>query len=270
MAATLAATLASIQQPVWTDLFYQGLVRKPILTELSTIHDLKGANSPTVNFPLIGAAVATKTADGATTVYTAVSPGDVTATAYEIQSAVQVSRFAQAVTPLKSALQMVNSLMAALANQAEKDLLAEACTAPTAVISTTGTALTLSVMRTARAILGGYQEQLAGWVLNPTGEQSLISDANLTQAMQYGGSNVIQDGSISRLYGAPSFLTPFAPANKSAMVAKNTMHLGIVQQPAYDVIWDPDTRSDKLVATAVIAVKYAPTDVSLGAIIQHT
>jgi hypothetical protein len=53
--ATLAATLASIQQPVWTDIFYQGLVQKPIVTNLATIHDLGGATGATVNFPMIGA-----------------------------------------------------------------------------------------------------------------------------------------------------------------------------------------------------------------------
>jgi hypothetical protein len=128
MGATLAATLASIQQPVWTDLFYQGLVQKPIVTNLSQVHDLGGSKGATVNFPIIGAVAATKTADGTTTSYATLSPSDVTATAYEIQSAVMVSRFAQAVTPVKSALQMVNSLMAALANQVEKDLVTEATT----------------------------------------------------------------------------------------------------------------------------------------------
>jgi hypothetical protein len=270
MGATLAATLASIQQPVWTDLFYQGLVQKPIVTGLSQVHDLGGSKGATVNFPIIGAVAATKTADGTTTSYATLSPSDVTATAYEIQSAVMVSRFAQSVTPVKSALQMVNSLMAALANQVEKDLVTEAVTTPTDVISTTATPLSLSVIRTARAVLGGYQEQLGGWVLNPTGEQALITDANLTQAMQYGDPALIQNGRVPALYGAPVYLTPFAPVNKSAMIGKGTMHLGIVAQPSYDVIWSPDDRADKLVATAVVAVKYVPSDVSKGAVIQHT
>jgi hypothetical protein len=54
------------------------------------------------------------------------------------------------------------------------------------------------------------------------------------------------------------------------MIGKGTMHLGIVAQPSYDVIWSPDDRADKLVATAVVAVKYVPSDVSKGAVIQHT
>jgi hypothetical protein len=90
---------------------------------------------------------ATKTADGTATSYTAVSPSDTTATAYEIQSADGLARFAQSVTPLKSVLQMVNSMMAALGNQVEKDLLTEATTAPTDSMSTNATPLSLTVMR---------------------------------------------------------------------------------------------------------------------------
>ncbi len=273
MAQTLVATLSAIAPPVWSDLFFQK-VNKPIVTGIATVHDMTDSQSLTVNFPILSAVAPTKTAEAVATSFTALSPVNASTTAYEIQVAVELTKSAQVGSPIRSVQMLSETLMDGLAKQIETDLVAAATSGPVDSVSSNVTALSLSVIRTARAVQGGYPENIVAWVLNPTGEQALQGDAGLQQAMQYGAANgpaPVQTGLIPSLYGGPVFVTPFAPVNTSAMVSKNTIHLGILRTPTIEVMYDANTRSDKIVASAIVAVKYVPNgSVNKGCIILHS
>jgi hypothetical protein len=271
MALTFAADLAAVKQDVWTSLLFKGIRTRKVVQQFATYHDLQGSNGGTVHFPMIGALAAQKSADTVATTYTPLVPSDSTAVAYEIYSAVGLSRFAQATSPIKNVSQVAASMAAALAVQVETDLLAEGA-ANGQVVSTTAIALTVAIMGTARNINAalGFPESNLGYVLNPTGEASLLTDSNLTNAATWGGQSIVENGAVTRIWGAPVFVSPYLPANKSLLIGANTLHYAVLEAPRLDIQWDADTRSDKAVLSTVIAVKYAPTDVAVTAQIRHT
>lgn len=271
MAKTYATDLSSIQAGVWADLFYQGIDdtnTHPVMG-VSTRHDMTGAAGSTVNFPVITPITATATADGTDTSFSTITPSNASATAYEIQAAISLSTFAQAVSPVKNLDQLMDTLNMALIDKIETDLVTESTAGPADNVSSNATAFDASVARLARAKCPNPQN-VALWALNPTAEATLIADSSVGTAANYGNGAVISEGTVRSLYGAPVAVSSRFAANKSAMIGKNTMHWAVLQDPMLRVAYDPTKRSDTAILTAVIAVKYVATDTSKGCYIKHS
>lgn len=269
MANTFAADLSSIEQNVLTDLFYQGLNRRTVLTQLADQHDLRGANGATVVFPVVGELTAVEAADSVATTYQTITPSQATATIVELHAAVSLSRFAQDTTAVKSVNDVAASLMSALADGVENKLVDEAVAGPADEVSDATTALSLAVLRSAMA-LAGNERGAFDWILNPSAEGDILGDSTLGNAAAYGSPMVIQEGRPGRIYGGDVYFSRWLAANRSALVAEGTLHYGVARAPELDVVYDPDIRSDKAVARTSIAVKYIAQPNNKGVRILHS
>lgn len=270
MASTFAADLASIQSDTLTALLFQGLNKQVVLSRLATYHDLRGANGPTVKFPVVAEMTAVKAIDSQPTAYQTINPDATEAVIEELYAAVSLSRFAQDTSPIKSVQDVAASLMSAIADGVEQMLVDEAVDGPADETGSDGSALDLADLRAAMALAGAERDEFA-WLLNRATEGGLLGDSTLGNAASYGSPMVIQEGRPARVYGGDVFFSRWLPANRSALVAPDTLHYGLASaNPELEIVYDPDIRSDKAVARVSVAVKYVPQPEVKGVRIRHT
>jgi hypothetical protein len=270
MANTFAADLAAVQSDTLTSLLFQGLNKRTILSQLATYHDLRGANGPTVKFPVVAEMTAVKVIDSQPTPYQTIAPDATEAVIEELVAAASISRFAQDTSPIKSPMDIAESLMSAIADGVEQLLVDEAVDGPVDETGADGNAFDLADMRAAMALAGVDRDDFS-WLLNRDVEGGLLGDSALSNAAAYGSAMVIQDGRPARLYGGDVFFSRWLPDNRSALVAPSTLHYGIASEnPELEIVYDPDIRSDKIVARVSVAVKYVPQPEVKGVRIRHT
>lgn len=87
-----------------------------------------------------------------------------------------------------------------------------------AVLSTTVANVSLAGIRTGRTAVIKRDAMPENLILNADSYASLLSDANMTQAFQYGGSEGVREARLPRVLGMNTFETNVLPTNSISLV----------------------------------------------------
>ena len=87
-----------------------------------------------------------------------------------------------------------------------------------AALSTTVANVSLAGIRTGRSVVIKRDAMPENLILNADAYASLLSDANMTQAFQYGGSEGVREARLPRVLGMNTFETNVLPTNSISLV----------------------------------------------------
>lgn len=119
--------------------------------------------------------------------------------------------------------QLVSASAIALAEKVETDLWALAVSAATTV-GTAGTAVTPAIVAAARQKLveGKVPQSEAKYLaLSPKDYTAILTNANITNALNYGGSEGVRSGQIPTLYGMSLFESQLSPVIAGVPTQRN-------------------------------------------------